>query len=542
MRDSTPQPQATRLAEAPDQGLVCEVLERVLASDQLSAAPRLQQFLRFVVEETLAGNSSQIKAYTIGVEAFGYDSDYDPQANPYVRIVAQRLRRALDRYYAAAGADDPVRFTLPLGTYVPTIAAPATESAAGRQSSTGAAGELAPRLALLRFAPVGDDPDESWLAGGLSAELLVSLGGFGHLESIGPLRWDPEGSLETPAALGRRHGARFVLSGDVQLRGDRARIAPRLVDAESGVTIWSQRYDLERGTARLFELQDEVARSVAAVVADAAGVILRRLASNDDRKRPEDTTVREAVLRWYHWNLTLSPEAHAGARDALAHAVELDASHGLAHALLSDVFFTEWLLDDSLGHDHLARAEQLARHGVNCSPNLDMAHWTLGQVHYGRRRFDSFHESFTRALQINPASAQILATYGMLLVGLQDWDRAIAATEKARSLNPHHPGWYHYAPFMNHARLGDWESARVEADQIRSGDLPLGALLRASALGHLGHMADARQEFNALLELRPRFRAAEQKMLERLMYSADNVRLVLTGVRRAGIEVGEQVA
>ena len=108
-------------------------LARAISGSELAAAPRLAAFLRFVVEETLAGRSETLKGYTIAVEALGRPPSFDPQSDPIVRVEATRLRRALERYYATAGASDPVRITIPKGTYVPIFApaeVPAAEAAA----------------------------------------------------------------------------------------------------------------------------------------------------------------------------------------------------------------------------------------------------------------------------------------------------------------------------------------------------------------------------------------------------------------------------
>ncbi len=84
-------------------------LDRILASDPFRTSNRIRQFLRFVVEETLAGRPDAIKAYSIAIDCFEREADFDPQLDPYVRIVARRLRRALKHYYEEQGADDPVR-------------------------------------------------------------------------------------------------------------------------------------------------------------------------------------------------------------------------------------------------------------------------------------------------------------------------------------------------------------------------------------------------------------------------------------------------
>src|SRR5262249_58145287 len=95
--------------------------ERIIASDVFSRSPQLGAFLRFIVDAVLQGKGDRIKAYTIGVEVLRRDSRFDPQLDPIVRVEATRLRRAIERYHAGPGADDPVIIDLPRGSYVPTF-------------------------------------------------------------------------------------------------------------------------------------------------------------------------------------------------------------------------------------------------------------------------------------------------------------------------------------------------------------------------------------------------------------------------------------
>src|SRR5215510_5329524 len=96
-------------------------LERIVASPTFRASTQLAAFLRFVVEAALGGQGDRIKGYTIAVEALGRSADFDPQTDPIVRVEAGRLRRALERYYANGGADDPIAIELPRGSYAPTF-------------------------------------------------------------------------------------------------------------------------------------------------------------------------------------------------------------------------------------------------------------------------------------------------------------------------------------------------------------------------------------------------------------------------------------
>src|SRR4051794_32683743 len=108
-------------------------LERIVDSVEFAVSERARRFLRYVVDEALAGHGERIKAYTIAVEVLGRDEGFDANADPAVRLEAGRLRRALERYYLVAGQSAPALIEIPKGAYVP----PSTARAAP-------AGDVAP--------------------------------------------------------------------------------------------------------------------------------------------------------------------------------------------------------------------------------------------------------------------------------------------------------------------------------------------------------------------------------------------------------------
>ena len=110
---------ASTLDSGPSPDAVRAQLTRILSSPDFAQSGRLVSFLRFVVEETLAGRGERLKEYTIATEVFGRDESFDPQTNTIVRVEAGRLRRRIERYYLTEGRDDPVRIDLPKGSYVP---------------------------------------------------------------------------------------------------------------------------------------------------------------------------------------------------------------------------------------------------------------------------------------------------------------------------------------------------------------------------------------------------------------------------------------
>ncbi|MGA8579618.1 MAG: hypothetical protein WB579_13110, partial [Bryobacteraceae bacterium] len=98
---------------------VREELSRVLACHEFRASKRSQEFLRYVVENTLQGHGDMLKERTIGIEVFGRPTSYDPSDDATVRVKAGEVRKRLGLYYSDQGSHNPIRIELPSGTYIP---------------------------------------------------------------------------------------------------------------------------------------------------------------------------------------------------------------------------------------------------------------------------------------------------------------------------------------------------------------------------------------------------------------------------------------
>jgi hypothetical protein len=105
----------------PDGAEVRRHIEKILASAAFSHAPRAQQFLRFVIEETLAGRAGEIKEPVVAARVFNLSSRFDRRINSIVRAEATHVRRRLRDYYLDAGSSDSVIVELPRGGYAPVI-------------------------------------------------------------------------------------------------------------------------------------------------------------------------------------------------------------------------------------------------------------------------------------------------------------------------------------------------------------------------------------------------------------------------------------
>ena len=96
-------------------------LEKILSSEAFLAAPQLSRFLRYVVEQELAGRGDELKEYTLGTQVFRKPESFDARVDNVVRTEARRLRKKLADYYKSEGANDPIEIGLPKGSYRATF-------------------------------------------------------------------------------------------------------------------------------------------------------------------------------------------------------------------------------------------------------------------------------------------------------------------------------------------------------------------------------------------------------------------------------------
>jgi hypothetical protein len=98
-------------------------MDRMLASKLFKGSRRLSRFLRFTVEQTLAGERDRLKEYCIGLEVFEKPESFDPRMDSIVRVMARRLRILVNTYYQTDGRDDSLEIHFDSGSYVPTFRA-----------------------------------------------------------------------------------------------------------------------------------------------------------------------------------------------------------------------------------------------------------------------------------------------------------------------------------------------------------------------------------------------------------------------------------
>ncbi|HLY42893.1 MAG TPA: hypothetical protein VKR52_16885 [Terracidiphilus sp.] len=108
-------------SSALDPSQVREQLDRLLAHPLFANSKRYPALLAYTVEQTLLGNSTDLKERSIGIEVFGRSPSYDANADPVVRITAGEVRKRLSQYYYDAAHAGELVIELPIGSYVPVF-------------------------------------------------------------------------------------------------------------------------------------------------------------------------------------------------------------------------------------------------------------------------------------------------------------------------------------------------------------------------------------------------------------------------------------
>ena len=120
---------------------VRETLERLLASETFGRSERARKLIRYLVEREQAGEAERLKGFSIAMDVFGKDADFDSSTDAVVRVQAGRLRELLAQYFATEGANDPIRIIIPRGSYVPAYEPATPKPAAAKQPAAEAVAE-----------------------------------------------------------------------------------------------------------------------------------------------------------------------------------------------------------------------------------------------------------------------------------------------------------------------------------------------------------------------------------------------------------------
>ena len=242
---------------------VQQQLARIVNSPGFLSSARLARFLTHAVNRTLEGDRDSLKEFSVAMEVFDRNSDYDPNIDAIVRVQARRLRAKLKAYYEeATSRNDPVLIGMHVGSYVPIFRWLQTQSSNQREQTAAAIEPDLASIAVLPFVNMSPDPEQEYFCDGISEEIINSLMHVPGLKVVARTSaFQFKGMSMDIREVGRRLEADIVIEGSVRKAGSQLRITGQAIQTESGHHLWSESYGRE--LKDVFAVQEEVAESIA---------------------------------------------------------------------------------------------------------------------------------------------------------------------------------------------------------------------------------------------------------------------------------------
>lgn len=518
-------------------------LGRIVTSSEFHATEKMRDFLRFVVEEKLAGRSHRLKGYTIAIEVFGRGEDFDATYDPVVRIQAGRLRRAIERYYLVAGVRDPILIEVPKGGYVPCFSvrplSPQLERdpsiCADRSPSEWPQG---PSVAVLPFENLTGDPEQRALTDGLTEEMITEMTRFQDIMVIAcQSAWMPENLPSEPTELGQAVGARFLLQGSVRRDKKSVKVTAHLTDTAKRRRIWADSYTLPLEVGQLIATQEEIASRVVGLIASEYGIISRRLSAESRLKHPTELGTYEAMLRYYSHQIEPSPDSAETCFAALKAAAETEPDYGPVWSALATLHCQMYSFGVPGVEDALATALEYARKGVSLEPASQLCRLILAYASYLAEDTPCFQQESEIALNLNPNSPYTVGAIGYIRVLRGEVDHGLRLLERAMAVSPCHPAWFHAGNVIDLLLRKDYGSSMLEIQRFKPFMAFWNDAILAAVLARLGRMDEARRHVGRVLEIKPNFLAHSRELFRRSLKIEMLVDDLVDGLHLAALPV-----
>jgi TolB-like protein len=314
--------------------------------------------------------------------------------------------------------------------------APAPVAAPLRPPAAPDAGRVG--ICVLPFANLGGDPEQEFLADGITGDIITELARWRML-SVRPrsASFRYRGGSADSMQVARELDVRYVVEGSVRRLGERIRITVQLIDAETGGQAWSERFD--RQQAEIFAVQDEV---VQRIVATLVGRVQMTDAERARRKPPSSLAAYECVQRGnaLPWD---DPQAAAEATRLFEQAIALDPGYAIAHALLGTMRIGKWRGDTTGSDAALDEASALCKRAVELDAGDSTCHSLLAHVCLYRRSYELALLHMRRSVELNPNNAWNRADMGLVLTYAGPVQEALEWLKGAREIDAYFdPPWY----------------------------------------------------------------------------------------------------
>jgi serine/threonine-protein kinase len=299
-----------------------------------------------------------------------------------------------------------------------------------------------PSVAVLPFADMSPAKDQDYFGEGLAEELIHALARIQGLRVVARTSaFALKGMKLDVREIGKTLGVGAVLEGSIRKAGSRLRVTAQLIDARTGMHIWSERFDREERD--IFEIQDEISL---AIVANLEVALLGGEKAAMSRRSTADPEAYTLYLKGLYFIARPNAESIQKALDFFRLALDRDPSFALAYAGIANVYFT-------LGNANLAppaeifpKAKAAIEQALALNPDLAEAHALAAYLEFWFEwNWAAAERSFGRVLALNPGDAMARGVYAWLLSTTGRYEESLAEITRAIAVDPLMPLLYAYS-------------------------------------------------------------------------------------------------
>ncbi len=323
-----------------------------------------------------------------------------------------------------------------------------------RQGAPAEAPSTVRSVAVLPLANASGDPQQEYLADGLTDALTGSLGRISALRVISRASAMQYKATKKPLSeIAQELKVDAVLRGSVARFGYRVRVSVQLIHIPGNRQLWAETY--ERDLSDVPTWQSEV---VSAVVREVKLKVTPAEAARLAGARPVNRDAFEDYLRGRHWLSKRTEEAIRKAIDHFRRAIDEDPAYAPAYAGLADCYnqLGTVLIGSQPPSQTRPLAVAAAAKALEIDSELAEAHAALGFAKLYDWNWSGAEQSLRRAIELNPSYAPVRIWHASYLICTGRTEEAIREAGRARELDPLSPivttqvGW-----ILHHARRYD---------------------------------------------------------------------------------------
>ena len=415
-----------------------QLMEAYLAAGERPQALRHYESLRKLLKEELdVEPSPETQALRERILANGIGAPDAVSPSPPASLAAGEPASIPDRAATASPSGGRRPMVLALAALV-LIGAVAAASWFLTRPPPALAGP--PSVAVLPFQSLSGDAGDGRLAEGLTIDTITDLSRFQDFRVIAKDTTDAYRNKPVDIReLGEDLKVSHVLKGTFQRENDHIRVTAQLIDAATGETLWSDRFD--RSVGEIFAIQSDVADHIANSLGGREGKVSASMTAKARRKPPGDLGAYETYLLAQETMYSdLSDESMKKAQKILDEVIARDPTFARAYVRYANAFAWRFTYEGGAA-ELMQQMVNYARKAVTLDPVDADAHAALGYslTLTGDPKRGEFH--LDEALRLTPNAFDVLIFHACLSHAYGKVERGAEAAERAIAINPSFPNW-----------------------------------------------------------------------------------------------------